>query len=1640
MPTKNSSAWQESRTHALSTPAHLRTHKQRLHADHTAAENRRLLSKMISENDISRKARVKYLGFDGVRPTASLTMGARKMEARRINRENKYMIERIGKSAGHIDTGDSVLSRSRSASRQGSPAKGASRSGSKRANRPGSKTGAARSSARGASPTSFTKQRGDSRGSGVEVEVQLPIELRGGGVRPWGARDPKPLRPGSRQMLSSLTARTVAFEAAVERAFLSDSDSDDGRAAMKEADADPFAEENARRDVMASKARVRQRAKAHAELLQTARFQHASRSSMPKLKLSRFETLQAMSNGNGSSHFRGFPPHLQSSGIMGGAGGGGLQGDDMAELKNQLAMREVDEDDFEDALDRADEDPDADKGAESAAFIDIEEDARSKREVFPIIVKKVLMGRVKPAKGTMMVMSRRNCKYLLKAMRLSILFVRIQVRGASTILRSATRRREAQVPENKRKEYDATHEATRARMFRVFVGENGALAALRDSIVRHSNHGRLAMTVFQAYCALLIDCPENVERSLSMESVDGDNSLWAPMVNAMSQTTGNAAVQRWGCHAFATIPIPNIEPIESTAATVPSPSRSPRRASTRARRESIKAGGRKMGKAVGGVGSALANIAAATVAIASIRPGGRKVSASGALRAATYARRMKVSAILTALEHHAPVSGVVIAASDALDVSIEGLLDEFALRYAVAAKNARASGGAPPRENSTAWCHSWLLDQDAAQLNPQPASRPYCRAILGIAALIRAEMYDDQLESRKATAKLELSHHVVAASGSLADAAAAAAAVSAPAGHAEVHTSHIDPVVTRQMNLSALALLNLCVACPNATRAKGATGSSRRATSAHAKEMVDVAAAIEDGLRAVVELMKVYLHHGDDLVVSCVRMLASAVQCPGWRQQPRTLRQAATFVKIAFDAALVAANESPDDAELQLHAARVFSRCVAACTAGERTHRVTDEAVAKSKTSFQTWAMKEAGRGWSESTRGLPKGGPFGVLVRAMIPASKRRWVSRLFSTIRIHRDDIIELELATRRGTGIGIEMCKAMFLLADAHAVNAMKARNVGALDAVRAIVHRHHARETVVGEWGCAALDALVRDHDNGVMNKLAASLGGGVEEQQGFLAITDAAGGAAPSQSASKTKAVKPPDFVERARVKVKDKTNMSAVEAGELGVVELVIKVMKTHPHHAQLQLLGCGALDSLCHECKKNQARAGRAAVLTHLVYVLRKHQGKADLVQQACGALCRIAANDEVWPFVAYSEKDVMSRPMSTLSKGEVAQLLALAKLTLGTGPAEAVVAAMKRHARKDVVQYWGCAAIFSLVFPSPLAKQRAGEAGVTHALRDVLDKYMDNRVILCQAFRSCHCISMGSTAAQEIAVFGVVDKRGKRTWRDGGIIPRCVRVMRYHPNDEQLLIDANRALYGCIHANRVTQFEGSRLLRIQGGPGGIKGSDSLSSDGFKGVSALDTVVDVLDRHPGKAKLQLWCLKAIECIVGGEHQVRVRALPRFVLLRFDATGVRAAAALPARLLRLCGHTVPRRPFLHPSLSHPPSFLSRHQDSEKEGERLRYEETLTPAERATAAVERKKHLSKIRAKALSERRQIAVPVRDLEVAYSKHMRCKVRKDRLHVAEAITVSGARFISRADIQHIVRMIKGHLGGSVPPKRFR
>jgi len=110
------------------------------------------------------------------------------------------------------------------------------------------------------------------------------------------------------------------------------------------------------------------------------------------------------------------------------------------------------------------------------------------------------------------------------------------------------------------------------------------------------------------------------------------------------------------------------------------------------------------------------------------------------------------------------------------------------------------------------------------------------------------------------------------------------------------------------------------------------------------------------------------------------------------------------------------------------------------------------------------------------------------------------------------------------------------------------------------------------------------------------------------------------------------------------------------------------------------------------------------------------------------------------------------------------------------------------------------------------------------------------------------------------------------------------------------------------------------------------------------------------------------------------------------------------------------------------------------QDSEKEGERLRYEETLTPAERAIANADRKKTMVKLRAKAEAERREFHVPVLELEVAYSRDMRCKVRKDRILVAEAVVAAGARFISRADIQHVVRTIKSALAGSVPPKRFR
>lgn len=94
-----------------------------------------------------------------------------------------------------------------------------------------------------------------------------------------------------------------------------------------------------------------------------------------------------------------------------------------------------------------------------------------------------------------------------------------------------------------------------------------------------------------------------------------------------------------------------------------------------------------------------------------------------------------------------------------------------------------------------------------------------------------------------------------------------------------------------------------------------------------------------------------------------------------------------------------------------------------------------------------------------------------------------------------------------------------------------------------------------------------------------------------------------------------------------------------------------------------------------------------------------------------------------------------------------------------------------------------------------------------------------------------------------------------------------------------QQLIIDANRALYGCLHANRVTQHEGSRVLRLMGGPGGVK---TAEGETFKGISALDTVISVLvGQHRMVPKVQLWCLKVIACIVGGELQVRVLFLAR---------------------------------------------------------------------------------------------------------------------------------------------------------------
>ena len=445
---KNASAWQESRTLALSTPPNKRTLRQRLQADAASTENRRLLGRMLTENEISRKARTQYLGFERPPKGASLTLDARVAETKRVNRENKYMVERLQSASATLDTG-SRLSRSgsRQASRRaGSPAQRGRNRGSRQGSRQGSQ------------PTSFTQRW--ARGGG-DPSVQLPAELLGGAQQEWFPLEQEPLRPGSSHMLRALTARSAAYSG---RAYLSDSDSDDGGgggggAATRRVIVDPFKEESKRRDVMASKARSRQRAIAFRKRLDSARL----KASMPEVGgMSRFAALQNMSNGSGSSHFKGFPPNLQSSGIGGVVKM--MKADDLM-LEEQMKTRLGDDDDFEDALDRADEDPDAGTSTEASSFLEVIEDARAKGYEFPIPVRKVLLGRVKPAKGTMMVMSRRNTTHMLHAMRLQILQVRIQVRGASTLLRSATRRRVAQIPENKRKEYDAEREAERAKRY-----------------------------------------------------------------------------------------------------------------------------------------------------------------------------------------------------------------------------------------------------------------------------------------------------------------------------------------------------------------------------------------------------------------------------------------------------------------------------------------------------------------------------------------------------------------------------------------------------------------------------------------------------------------------------------------------------------------------------------------------------------------------------------------------------------------------------------------------------------------------------------------------------------------------------------------------------------------------------------------------------------------------------------------------------------------------------------------------------------------------------------------------------------------------------------------------------------------------
>jgi len=85
-----------------------------------------------------------------------------------------------------------------------------------------------------------------------------------------------------------------------------------------------------------------------------------------------------------------------------------------------------------------------------------------------------------------------------------------------------------------------------------------------------------------------------------------------------------------------------------------------------------------------------------------------------------------------------------------------------------------------------------------------------------------------------------------------------------------------------------------------------------------------------------------------------------------------------------------------------------------------------------------------------------------------------------------------------------------------------------------------------------------------------------------------------------------------------------------VRFGSSGACEALVTVLKTHSSNPQVLENACGAMGKIANDNDANKVRFGSSGACEALVTVLKTHSSNPQVLEKACGAMWNIAGNND--------------------------------------------------------------------------------------------------------------------------------------------------------------------------------------------------------------------------------------------------------------------------------------------------------------------------------------------------------------------------------------------------------------------------